>query len=207
MLSTIVKISNVTNLSDARYCAGMGVEMLGFALDAENTRHVTPEKFGEIRSWIAGVQLVGETDSDDAAAVLGLLTRYPVDALQISVPAMVPFLASELTIPLLLRIDVDTTSADELAGIVSAYGGALSYLLLESPQNAPVSDGWEAALKQLPARADLLLGFGLDDSDQIQALVDRLPVKGISLQGSDELRPGYKDYGALMDILEALETD
>ena len=27
-LKTFVKVGNITNLSDARYCAGMGVDML-----------------------------------------------------------------------------------------------------------------------------------------------------------------------------------
>jgi phosphoribosylanthranilate isomerase len=29
-LKTFVKVGCITNLSDARYCAGMGVDMLGF---------------------------------------------------------------------------------------------------------------------------------------------------------------------------------
>ena len=58
MLKTVVKISNVTNLSDARYCAGMGVEMLGFSIDEAAETYVDLKKFNDIRSWIAGVQIV-----------------------------------------------------------------------------------------------------------------------------------------------------
>lgn len=32
-LKTFVKISGVNNLSDARYCAGMGVNQLGFNIE------------------------------------------------------------------------------------------------------------------------------------------------------------------------------
>ncbi len=32
-LNTFVYIRDVDNLSDARYCAGMGVDMIGFRLD------------------------------------------------------------------------------------------------------------------------------------------------------------------------------
>ena len=67
MLRTKVKISAVTNLSDARYCAGMGVEWIGFSMDT-----VPAEKYGEIRGWLAGVQVVGETDAPDAETVLAL---------------------------------------------------------------------------------------------------------------------------------------
>ncbi len=207
MLSTIVKISNVTNLSDARYCAGMGVEMLGFTLDPENPQYITPEKFGEIRSWIAGVQLVGETRSEDVQEIFSLLERYPLDALEIGVPAMVPFLISELNIPLLLRINIDEIKPEDLKPLIRDYNGSVSYTLLESPQNVSLSTEWEEVIGQLPESANILLGFGLDDIEQIHHYLDTLPIEGISLRGSEELRPGYKDYGMLMDILEALETD
>lgn len=207
MLSTIVKISNVTNLSDARYCAGMGVEMLGFTLDPENPQYITPDKFREIRSWIAGVQLVGETRSEDVHEILSLMEQYPLDALEIGVPAMIPFLISELSIPVLLRINIDEMSPDSLSSVIKDYSSSVSYILLESLQNAPLSAKWAETIGQMPLTANILLGFGLDDMDQIHHYLDTLPVTGISLRGSEELRPGYKDYGMLMDILEALETD
>ena len=45
MLKTLIKVSNINNLSDARYCAGMGVEMLGFSMD-----ELSIEKFKEKKS-------------------------------------------------------------------------------------------------------------------------------------------------------------
>jgi phosphoribosylanthranilate isomerase len=30
-------------------------------------------------------------------------------------------------------------------------------------------------------------------------------VRGIALKGSQEIRPGYKDFGVLADLLETLE--
>ncbi|GAA4437871.1 hypothetical protein GCM10023091_17660 [Ravibacter arvi] len=207
MLSTIVKISNVTNLSDARYCAGMGVEMLGFTIDKDHAQFVAPEKFKEIRSWVSGVTLVGETQSDDAEQILALLEQYPVDALEVSVPGLIPFLVSSIQIPLLLRIDVDHTEADGLPSLVRQFGGSTSYLLLESTRNAPMTASWISALKSLPPGSPVLLGFGLDDDEQIPGYLDTLPVAGIALRGSEELRPGFKDYGRMMDILELLETE
>jgi phosphoribosylanthranilate isomerase len=207
MLSTVVKISNVTNLSDARYCAGMGVEMLGFALDADNPHYVDPQKFKEIRSWIAGVQLVGETRTDDPEEIFRLLGQYPVDALQVSLPAMIPFLVSRLKIPVLLQLDIDQMSSEDVRATLSDYGTAVASVLLESSQNSPVTPEWEHALLQMHGQDKILLGFGLESVERIQQLIQLLPVSGISLKGSDELRPGYKDYGMLMDILEALETE
>ena len=76
-LKTLVKISNVTNLSDARYCAGMGVDMLGFSMDADSPDYIEPKKFAEIRGWVAGVQIVGETQSTDPDVIEQLLEVVP----------------------------------------------------------------------------------------------------------------------------------
>ena len=64
-LRTLVKISSVNNLSDARYAAGMGVELMGFNLDESSGNIVAPEQFRAITGWISGVKLVGEiTDTN-----------------------------------------------------------------------------------------------------------------------------------------------
>lgn len=54
-LSVTVKVSNIKDLSNARYCAGMGVAYLGF-----NPNEISGEKAKEISNWITGVQTVLE---------------------------------------------------------------------------------------------------------------------------------------------------
>jgi phosphoribosylanthranilate isomerase len=76
MLKTTIKVSNLNNLSDARYCAGMGVEMLGFSMD-----ELDFDKFREMRGWLAGVQIVGETNSNDVSIIIGLVEKYQPDYL------------------------------------------------------------------------------------------------------------------------------
>jgi phosphoribosylanthranilate isomerase len=79
MLKTIVKVSEVNNLSDARYCAGMGVEYIGFSMD-----NVPFEKYKEMRGWLAGVQIVGETSSNNALHIQEMVSTFLPDAIQIS---------------------------------------------------------------------------------------------------------------------------
>ena len=207
MLSTTVKISNVTNLSDARYCAGMGVMLLGFSVDPADVNYVAPPKFEEIRSWVAGVQLVAETSQTDPKHILDTLTGYSVDALQVQEPNVLPYLKSELTLPLLLRVNVDTYPPDELDALMSRYATYVAYFLLESDLNAPLTDEWLRSLSQIATDYPLLVGFGLDDVPTAEVLRQQVPASGLALRGSAEIRPGYKDFGTLMDILEALEEE
>ena len=87
-LQTIVKVSTVNNLTDARYCAGMGVDLLGFSMDGSSPDYVDPVRFAEIRSWVSGVQIVGETSSDDPEQIEQLLADYQPDLLQVDESAL-----------------------------------------------------------------------------------------------------------------------
>ncbi len=207
MLKTFVKISNVTNLSDARYCAGMGVDMLGFSIDENSDHHIVPKKYAEIRAWIAGVRLVAESSEKDPEKLLSILGNYEFDALQIEDPDLLLYLKSELNKPILLRIDVDHYEADELDALMSRYAGEVEFFLLESNQNAPLTDEWQDYLLTLSREFSILLGFGLENGNALSDLLISTNTAGIALRGSEEIRPGYKDFGSLMDILESLETE
>jgi phosphoribosylanthranilate isomerase len=205
MLTRTVKISNVTNLSDARYCAGMGVEMLGFSIDEDSPNYIAPKKFEDICSWLAGVTLVAETAMDNPTSILAALNKYPVHAVQVEEPDLLNYLNSELNLPLILRISVDTYEAGEISSILSRYEGDVTHFLLESDNNAELTEEWMQVLGNLSAEYPILIGFGLDNEYSVSALTELFPQIGIALRGSEEIRPGYKDFGSMMDILEALE--
>jgi len=207
MLTRTVKISNVTNLSDARYCAGMGVEMLGFSIDADSPNYISPKKFEEICSWLAGVQLVAESSQSDPELLIKALAEYPVHYVQVETPGLLTYLQSELNLPLILRVSVDTYDANDIVSILSRYGDEVAYFLLESDANTTLTGEWVDVLAKLAKEYPILIGFGLDDENKVNELTDAFPEIGIALRGSEEIRPGYKDFGSMMDILEALEEE
>ncbi|NBB20350.1 N-(5'-phosphoribosyl)anthranilate isomerase [Runella sp. CRIBMP] len=205
MLKTIVKISNVTNLSDARYCAGMGVEMLGFSIDETSDTYVDLKRFQDIRSWVSGVQIVAETDSLEAETLLERLIQYQPDAIQVSHAELLPWLKSETSKPLILRIEADQ-DADTIEEIMTNHTAYATYFLLESSSDTALDGDWPSFLNTLAARFSILLGFGVT-VDNADFLLDDVNIAGIALRGSDEIRPGYKEFGELMDVLEALEEE
>ena len=204
-LQTVVKISNVTNLSDARYCAGMSVDMLGFSMDADAPDYVDPKRFADIRQWVAGVQIVGETTSTDPETIETLLDTYQPDALQIDEPALLPYLAT-LGKPLLLRIDLMHSTLEQLAAICATTHEYVAYFLLESRTPLHFDDDLKTALSQLAQTYPILLGAGIT-ADTVQTLLAELPLLGIALRGADEDRPGSKDFGELMDVLEIIMNE
>lgn len=205
MLKTVVKISNVTNLSDARYCAGMGVEMLGFSIDETAESYVDLKKFNDIRSWIAGVQIVAETELTEASLLLEKLERYQPNAIQISNVELLPWLKSETSKPLILKVEADQ-DADTIEEILSKNAHYVTYFLLESSSETPLSGDWPDFLNTLSARFSILLGFGIT-TENASFLLNDVNIAGIALRGGDEIRPGYKEFGDLMDVLEELEEE
>lgn len=204
-LQTFVKISNITNLSDARYCAGMGVDQLGFSMDPQSPDYIEPALFADIRGWVAGVAIVGETTSTDPAEIEAMLQTYQPDWLQLGDPALLPYMAS-FEKPLILRIDTDATPVAQLESVVRDGSATAEYILLESRNGQPVDDAFMAIVDALAGRYPILLGTGIS-ADTIHALLARIPVRGIALRGGTEEQPGNKEFGELMDILEAIEED
>ncbi len=204
-LKTLVKISNVSNLSDARYCAGMGVTMLGFSMDADAPGYVDPKTFDEIRSWVAGVQIVGETTATDPERIEQLLDTYQPDLLQVDEAALLPYLGT-FDKPLILRADLSQMTLDQLNTLFQMGAAGAEYVLLESPSPLHFDDDLKQVLQRLASRYPILLGAGIS-AETVNTLVAQMPVRGIALTGETEERPGSKEFGELMDILEALDED
>ena len=121
MLRSKVKVSAIENLSDARYCAGMGVEWLGFSMT-----DVPLDKFNEIRNWLSGVQIVGEAFNCSEDQIITLCESYQPDVLEISSSTHLEKI-KHLTLPKILRINLDS---DNLPALFAAARPYVDYFLL-----------------------------------------------------------------------------
>ena len=78
-----VKLSQVTNLTDARYAAGMGVKFIGYSFepaDLENEALLTQRS--EIAQWIVGPVIVLEDKGLSAEQIEALYSGLPISYLQ-----------------------------------------------------------------------------------------------------------------------------
>ncbi len=196
-LKTFVKISGVNNLSDARYCAGMEVNQLGFNIESRSPNYTDIQKFKEISDWLSGVEYVGEIDNASAVDIADLIDGYPLDAVQVSSPKQVE-LAAQCGLPVILRIDIAMITADLLASLKDQ----VSYFLIESFYAGQLSPD----LLELTSNYPIVVGFGFD-ADSVNHFVSTSTIKGIAIKGGDEIKPGLKDFDEMADILEVLEID
>lgn len=184
-LRTFVKVGNVDNLSDARYCAGMGVDLIGF-----NIGEVPPEKFDEITSWVCGVGFVIE----DNGAAPGETDSYRGDFVerQYGMPATADAGGKKL----IVRIGIDRL--DDLKDLRAEL------IILDG------SEEWGDALldtiRVRTAKYKILLSSGIN-AQNVWHVVERSGAYGVALSAGSEIRPGYKDYDELADILDVLQED
>jgi len=205
-LKTFVKISNVNNLSDARYCAGMYVNVMGFSLEEQNENYVSPQKFKEITDWISGVEFVAEFQNTHPERLLTALQDYEgFTFIQIE---------EEAHLQMLMNTNyglIWKTSINEIADFDYYIGKAKSLkdggiiLLLDSDALRLDIDVIKK-IDQLSRFCDVLVGFDIHP-DNVEKLLNESMVKGIALKGGNEIKPGFKDFDELADILEILETD
>ena len=188
MLRSFVKVNHITNLSDARYCAGMGVDVLGFQITEENFEEDV-KNFQSIKDWVSGVEFCAE--------------------INFYTPKI-----NELGFTY-----IESNSKDLVFRYIKEDGLKVIFQI-QSDNDGEISDD---IINDLPHGSELILHCTKDqkekldiasclvqadgiESNEIQDLLEG-SVFGISLTGSDEIRPGFKDYDSLADILELLEED
>ncbi len=199
MLRTTVLIRQVTNLSDARYCAGMGVDMLAFPLSGPLA--LAPATLSELADWTAGVSRVGEIDATgrDSAELNALADTCQLD-LWLLTGEVTELTLAELTRPVIREVTL--AGLDELPMF-----GEVSYAILTGLTEADLND------EHLPTRliespVPVLLAVPNPTANAVRAALQWLPtLTGLALVGGQETRPGVRDFGGLGEALEALELD
>lgn len=202
-LSTIVKVGNVSNLSDARYCAGMGVHYLGFSLDPLNAAYIDPSTFKSIREWVVGPSIVGELPKPGPENMGSTLDHYDLDCLEISDPASLAYFA-RYHLPLILRVDISAyQKLEDMIRTMTECREKVIFFLVERSGTSIIQ------LQDILKLADhfkLMIGFDID-KNRLRSWLDDTEIMGISLKGGIEEVPGFKDYDELADILESIEVD
>jgi phosphoribosylanthranilate isomerase len=205
-LTTFVKISSINNLSDARYCAGMYVNQLGFQLDESSENYISPEKYKEITDWISGVEFVAEFENTHPENILDQVKKYSnISYLQLQEEAHLQLLVNT-GFGIIFKVIVNSQKdIEELVKKSVAFMDFDVTLLLESTSNV-LPNEWLDVLSDLSKKCQVLIGFGIT-SQNVNELIQTTGAKGIVLKGGTEIKPGLKDFDELSEILEVLESE
>lgn len=197
-LKTMVKVGQITNLSNARYCAGMGVNMLGFVVDDGSEFFISPEQFREISGWVAGVEFVGEISGSQIPE----LTGYSFSYLQVSDRAL-PEIVHASGYACIFYINTANYVPEHIAQMMEEQQKYVSYFLLEGLNPDILDDAELERITTWAASYPVWLGSGITPHNLEKLLASG--IRGIALYGGTESKPGFKDYDELADILETLD--
>ena len=190
-------IRGINNLSDARYCAGMGADKLTFILDPALPGHLDTQTVKELAGWIAGVELIGEFDQLSNQEINAIATDCALDAVLLRTPRSAEELA-EIAPPVYIELAPQSTVLAPF--IPSAAVG----IVVELPENLATET--QAFLHAIAAQRPLWLGPGLWP-DRARQLADEFPLAGLVFPSGDEVKPGLRDFDQLEAVFEALEID
>lgn len=205
-LSVLTAVTEINNLSDARYCAGMGVDILGFNLSQDQAGQVSPETVREIAGWVAGVQLAGAFSRTSPEEINETARQCSLDLVLLRSGYLVDDLA-KLELPVIMQVEVHKDSYEnELQEMLELYAPKVLFFLITSSEFQQVDDTNQVFLQSLSARFPVLLGFGLE-KDSVAQVIATVQPAGIALKGGHEIKPGLKSFDDLADILETLEVD
>ncbi|MGB3466085.1 MAG: phosphoribosylanthranilate isomerase [Cyclobacteriaceae bacterium] len=202
-LQTFVKVGEITNLSDARYCAGMGVDLLGFNVVENTDGFVDPAKFAEITGWVVGVDYCAEIKTHQPPEdLLTSLKNAGITYVESSSEEILNSLEGFKKI-----YKVIANGADDLITLSEVLKDTRTFadfILVES-ENKEIYESIDQVLIDAVDTPKILKAYGL--SEKSVANLNNEVFYGVALKGSEEIKPGYKDFDELAEILEALETD
>lgn len=187
-LKVRVKVGDVTSLSEARYCAGMGVDLIGFPVGAGG---LAPDQYKQIMDWITGPEFVLEVAHLSVEDIDKVTSQYPGHYVLVNARQLAALRRSDIQFYVALTEQEWEASREQLKSFANVAGVEL------------LNSGIEMA-RQVALHFPVLLHLHdrLDVNDVLAS-----GVNGISLTGAAEERPGLQDYSRLAAVLEQLEED
>lgn len=176
MLKAKIKISQITNLTDARYFAAWGVDYLGFDINPDSPFFISPPLVKEIADWIEGPKIILECHQgvDDiwlqnyVGSIENVLLEHPFSPVD----------------------HLRTFTVDHKVTVIYQSNKAWSSLPLPSLEDLVKS--YDEVLIDIP--------FSVQDVDRILDF----GINGFVLRGGEEEKVGFKSYDDLDEIFDHL---
>ncbi len=208
---TRIKVDGITTLEDARFCAAVGVDYLGFEQDVTSARYVMPAQAREIVDWVVGPEPVGLFPA--GAAMREVLDACAAAGFRMAqLPDAAPEVCAAIEaagIPVIRSFSVyHDASAEQLLALVDPYAGAARFARLDTHGTSlwggtGESIGWRA-VRELAGACDLFLAGAIDSANVADA--SRMQPFALDVCASVEESPGLLDFDKLGELVRTLES-
>ena len=208
-MSLKVKICGITDLADARYCAGAGADFLGFIQYEGSPRYVAPNVAKEIVGWVYGPEPVGVFVNESAETVNRVASDVGFTHVQLHGNEP-PDVCAEIERPVIKAVPVvHDASPEQLRWIMEPYARHVAFFLLDTHKTnywggTGESFNWRL-VKELARDFPLFLAGGIGAHNVEEAVRTMRPL-GVDLSSSVESAPGKKDFDKLADFFETFDA-
>ncbi len=181
--------TNVSNLTDARYFAAWGVDMMCYNIDPDTEGSLSTAQFKEITEWVEGPMTGIKMDG---LSIPVTLLEEGMDVKNVIISPFIDKKDLPKSIESIYRIcTIEEGWQDDNKLILTIPKSIDQLSEEESNKIKEISEGREVFLDGIFRAKDL-------------NTISELGVTGIILKGGDEEKVGYKSFEELDEVLEAL---
>ncbi len=198
-LKYFVKVGNVNNLSDARYCSAMGVNQLGFKLNDFDNNSSIIDNIKEIIGWINGVDTVGEFDNNNVEFINSIIKIELFDFIQLNHKISINDVNIDPKRIIISINHIDEFNEFFIDNFIKKFS-EISYLIIENVELLTSNQ-----LYKFSNNFKILINptFNFIKNED---LINKYSLLGFNLFGSDEIKAGFKDYNSISDTLNLIQN-
>ena len=198
-LKYFVKVGNVNNLSDARYCSAMGVNQLGFKLSDFDNNDSTIDNIKEIIGWINGVDTVAEFDNNDVEFINSIIKMELFDFIQLNHKIHINDINIDPKKIIISINHIDEFNEFFIDDFIKKFS-EISYLIIENVELFTSNQ-----LYKFSNNFKILINPTLNFIKN-EDLINKYSLIGFNLFGSEEVKAGFKDYNSISDTLDLIQN-
>ena len=198
-LKYFVKVGNVNNLSDARYCSAMGVNQLGFKLNDFDNNSSIIDNIKEIIGWINGVDTVAEFDNNDVEFINSIVKMELFDFIQLNHKISINDVNIDPKRIIISIKHIDEFNEFFVDDFIKKFS-KISYLIIENVELFTSNQLYKFS-KNFKILINPTLNFIKNEN-----LINKYSLLGFNLFGSEEVKAGFKDYNSISDTLDLIQN-
>lgn len=198
MTKTPIKVSGISSLTDARYCAGMEVEYLGIPFDSQGIAPLNRNLFVSIAGWIEGPVWVGEYAGKDLEKILEISESYGLNFWQVQDLELAKDLKKK---GFQVAFELNTLELETVKTVLEEIKPVFMVIRMDR-SSVPSENGLSAICEMVQ-----VLVLPISTVEDVEFWKAQAPTIGLQLVSGEEDRPGWMDLSGLQDVLEYLEME
>jgi len=207
MLKTLVKASNITNLTDARYFSALEVEWLGYNLEKGTETYIEPQNIMAIKEWVEGPKTVGEFGLQDAATIRQAVEVIGLDVVQVGHFSMLDQILQLNGISVIKEFVIDgVINQEAIREQLFMYNNYVDTFLLKGDLDWNVikkDNSDRDFLKDINSKYDIIYDIKIQSQD-IEEFINSVHPHGINIVGGEEEAVGIKSFDELDELFDQL---